>query len=101
MDTLKRTPFQEYISALGKYLDDTDVSKLDEKERDRYDEALKVYRDYYGMIHSAERKGEAKGIAKGKAQIRIATARKLKDMGLSTPDIAEITDLTPEEIEKL
>ena len=108
MDTLERMPFKAQKSVLDKLLDIADVSKLDEKERARYDEALKLYRDHYGTIHSAERKGraegfikgEAKGIAKGKAQMR-STARKLKDMGLSIPDIAKATDLTPEEIDKL
>lgn len=66
MDTLERMPFNARKSVLDNLLDIADVSKLDEKERAQYDEALKIYRDYYGTIHSAERKGKAEGKAEVK-----------------------------------
>ena len=122
MDTFDRMPFNAQKAVFDKLLDIADVSKLDEKERARYDEALKIYRDYYGTINSAKRQGrkegeekgraeglaegiekgkvegKAEGLAEGKAKLRTA-AHGMKDLGIPIENIAKITGLTPEEIE--
>ena len=117
MDTFDRMPFNAQKAVFDKLLDIADVSKLDEKERARYDEALKIYRDYYGTINSAKRQGrkegeekgraeglaegEAKGIEKGKMEGLLTAAHGMKDLGIPIENIAKVTGLTPEEIDTL
>ena len=47
------------------------------------------------------REGEAVGIAKGKANEKLATAQRLFSMGLSVQDIAKATSLPIEQVEAL
>ncbi len=117
MDTFDRMPFNAQKAVFDKLLDIADVSKLNEKERARYDEALKIYRDYYGTINSAKRQGrkegeekgraeglaegEAKGIEKGKMEGLLTAAHGMKDLGIPIENIAKVTGLTPEEIDTL
>jgi predicted transposase/invertase (TIGR01784 family) len=53
--------------------------------------------DYATDIGSAHRKGLAEGEAKGKAEIAV----NLKQMGLSSAEIAKATNLSIAEIERL
>ena len=46
-------------------------------------------------------KGEKAGEEKGRADEKTDTARRMKAKGFATEDIAEITGLTTEEIERL
>lgn len=101
------------------------IVNMNKKERDEYEACLKVYRDNYNTwIYMKEQalkegleEGLAKGIAKGIEQgieqgIEIGVnkgkkensydiARKMKQKGLSVDMIAECTELSKSEIEKL
>ena len=70
-----------------------EIAKFDRKERYEYEESLKVYRDWYSVMETAELRGEKRGI--------LSTALKLKQMGLPIKDIAQATGLTEEEISSL
>lgn len=102
-----------------------EIAKFDRKERYEYEESLKVYRDWYSVMETAELKGQAKGFAKGHAEglaqghaeghaeglaqglakgayeTQLAMARKLKQRGLTTEDIKSLTGLSSEEISGL
>lgn len=90
-----------------------EISKFDRQERSEYEESLKVYRDWYSVMKTAEEKGFAKGeaqglqkglqkgIEKGAANKALAIARQLKADGLTTELIAKYTGLSTGEIEKL
>ena len=76
------------------------------EERRQYEESRKEYRDYTSTLQTAEKKGHAEGLAegieKGRAEEKIATARSLKAMGvLSAQQIADVTGLTVDEVERL
>ena len=62
-------------------------------ERNEYVASMKEYWDNYSIVETALKKGRAEGIK--------ATAMNLKQMGLSTADIAKATGLAAEEIERL
>ena len=74
-----------------------------------YEESLKVYRDWNSVIKTAIQKGEARGEAKGRAEGRAEgelikardIARKLKNAGLPTTEIATVTGLPIDEINSL
>ncbi len=78
-----------------------EIAKFDRKERYEYEESLKNYRDWFSVMQTAELRGEQRGELRGEKRANLATARNLKQMGLSVTDIAKATGLTPEEIEKL
>jgi predicted transposase/invertase (TIGR01784 family) len=58
-----------------------------------YEESLKVYRDNYSVIETAKREGAS--------EKEIEIARKMKKEGLTADQIARITGLTEQQIEKL
>ena len=70
-----------------------------------YEESLKNFWDLNNCLGSAERngfeKGEAIGLEKGALQKNIENARKMKSKGFSVGDIADITGLSVDDIEKL
>ena len=77
---------------------------LPNMDRAEYEESLKVFWDFSNVLSTAERKGraeEAIGIAKGERDEKLRNAKKMKQKGLTSEDIAEITGLTKEEIEGL
>ena len=78
-----------------------EIAKFDRKERYEYEESLKVYRDWYSVIETANLKGHARGLEEGAHQANLSTALKLKQMGLPIKDIAQATGLTEEEIGQL
>ena len=66
-------PFQAQNAVFKKLAAITDVSTLSSKERERYDESLKIYRDNYAAdqysynkgLKKGEKIGEKKGLEKG------------------------------------
>ena len=82
-----------------------EVARLDPNELRNYEESVKVYRDLFNVMDTAEAKGHKKGLeeglAKGIADTKLDTARRMKAKGFSPQDISEITGLSPEQISAL
>ena len=86
-----------------------EIARLTDDERRDYEESVKVYRDLFGVMSTAERKGVEKGLEQGRAEGRAEgrveekkdIARKMKAMGVDINVIFQVTGLTPEEIENL
>ena len=122
-----RTPIEEWMAYLkdGAIREDTTVPGLQEARRkleymSMTDEERREYRDYMVSVHAAKdaietakEEGRAEGRAEGREEGReegraegeqakaIDTARKMKAKGFSIEDIAEITSITVEEIDRL
>lgn len=108
--TLREKVFQHLFEA-------AEIARFDKKERYEYEESLKVYRDWFSVMKTAEQKGMArgmeegmaKGMAKGMEEGRaqgmkegvLATARNLKQMGLPLQEIIKATGLTEEELDRM
>ena len=92
-----------------KLLEQAEIARLTDDERRDYEESVKVYRDLFGVMSTAERKGVEKGLEQGRAEGRVEgrteekkdIARKMKTMGVDINVISQATGLTPEEIENL
>lgn len=88
---------------------EADKQNWTKQELEDYERASIKERDEIGRIEFATRKaeqkgeikGEIKGKIKGKIEGKIEVARQAKSMGLSLLDIARLTGLTIDEIEKL
>ncbi len=114
-----RTPIEEWMAYLkdGAIREDTTTPGLQEARRkleymSMTDEERREYRDYMVSVHAAKdaietakdegrAEGREEGRAEGEQAKAIDTARKMKVKGFATEDIAEITGLTEEEIERL
>ena len=92
-----------------KLLEQAEIARLTDDERRDYEESVKVYRDLFGVMSTAERKGVEKGLEQGRAEGRAEgrveekkdIARKMKAMGVDINVISQATGLTAEDIENL
>ena len=82
-----------------------EIARFTPEERWAYEESVKVWRDNTNVanfaVSEAEKKGKAIGEAIGEAKEKLATAQRMRAKGYSIEDIADITGLTPDQIEKL
>ena len=93
METLKRMPFKARKAVFEKLEDIADVASMSPEDRERYDNSVKVYRDYLVTMDAAEQKGAQE------TQLKIA--RNMKAKGIDNQSIAECTDLPLSMIEEL
>lgn len=121
MEALSRMPFtaqKEIFKQLEEY---ADSHRLTKKEWEAYENSLWIARDNMACMAAAEiaaqekglaegrekglaegmAEGMAKGMAKGMAEEKLATAKRLLDMGLDVQQTAKGTGLSIEEVEKL
>ena len=73
------------------------MTSMSPEDRERYDNSVKVYRDYLVTLDAAEQKGMKEGAQKAQLQI----ARNMKAKGIDNQSIAECTDLPLSMIEEL
>lgn len=79
----------------------TDISALSKEDRIKYDETIKIYRDYLAVVSFAEATGREQGFKEGLEEEKISIARQMKADGLPTEIIMKYTQLTKEDIEQL
>ena len=105
--------FQARNAVFKKLSEITDIAALSKDEREKYDESLKVMRDYHATLEGAallgrregleegRAEGREKGLAEGRAEGRAETAKMMLEDGEPISKIMRYTGLTEEEIEKL
>ena len=71
------------------------------QELREYEDSLKAYRDIKNSIDTAKEEGRVEGRVEGIAKEKLATAKRLLDMGLTQEQVAKGTDLSIEDIERL
>ena len=97
METLKKIPWQaekeafEALAQVGSY------EALSEEERNRYDDALRNYRDSVAVCEAAKEEGREEG----RENEKLRMAQSLIKAGLSTEFIMQHTELSLAEVEKL
>ena len=106
-------PFQARNAVFKKLSEITDIAALSKDEREKYDESLKVMRDYHATLEGAAllgrregleeglAEGREKGLAEGRAEGRAETTKMMLEDGEPISKIMRYTGLTEEEIEKL
>lgn len=88
MDILNKMPYKDR-KTISERLEKWASQALTPEERAQYEEEWKIYNDYFNTLDFAEKTGI------------IATARKLKKMGMTNDFIIEATGLSKEEIDNL
>ena len=94
-------PFKARKAVFEKLEDIADVASMSPEDRERYDNSVKVYRDYLVTMDAAEQKGMEKGIKEGAQKAQLQIARNMKAKGIDNQSIAECTDLPLSMIEEL
>ena len=92
-----------------KLFEQAEIAHYSESERRQYFESQKEYWDNYSIMTTALNKGlrqgraegRAEGLAEGEAKANRENARRMKAKGYAIHDIAEVTGLSEEEIERL
>ena len=112
-EVFKNLPLAEQKKILDHLAKLPDVRFLSSEEREKYDESIKAIDDYYSGLYGSYVEGEEKGIAKGRVEGRaegraegelskgLTVARNLLAIGMSWPQIMQITGLTEEQLRQL
>ncbi|HIX86148.1 MAG TPA: hypothetical protein H9848_06030, partial [Candidatus Parabacteroides intestinigallinarum] len=90
---------------VGKALSEIRASAFTDAELAGYDKFWDQVSVEVTLYNSGERKGRAEGLAEGRLegerQKALEIARKLKALGQSVAEIASLTGLSPEEVERI
>ena len=105
METFNRLPWMAKDSVFHRLSEIADVSAMTKAERQKYDYAIRKYRDnlcvYEGALQTGRAQGRAQGRAEGRAKERVEVALKMKAKGFSCEDIMDCTGLSADEINAL
>ena len=101
LPTLLKRPEALQEKVFQRFFEAAEIAKFNKQERLEYEDTLKAYRDWYSVMETAEKKGEAKGRAEGEAQKTVEIARNLKACGVDVATIAQTTGLSKEDISAL
>jgi predicted transposase/invertase (TIGR01784 family) len=101
MEVLEKLPKFLQSDVFKRLAEVTDVDSLSKEERREYDLALKHYRDTRSVLAYSELEGEKKGEKKGRKKEKREIAKSMKASSYDLSEIARITGLSVEEIEKL
>ena len=113
MEVLERLPFTAQKKIFDHLAKLADIRCLSSEEQEKYDESIKAVDDYYSGLYGSYVEGEEKGIAKGRVEGRaegraegelskgLTVARNLLAIGMSWPQIMQITGLTEEQLRQL
>ena len=85
--------------------EEAEIAKFSQQELREYEDSLKAYRDIKNSIDTAKEEGREEGRKEGReegvAKEKLATAKRLLDMGLTQEQVAKGTGLSIEDIERL
>ena len=113
METLEKMPFEAQHKIFKRLAEIADSKSLTKEEQEKYDNSMMVMWDNYAVYKHAEEKGMEKGkeegrkegieegIEKGIEKSRKELAMKLLARNTPLDDIADLTDLSIDEIKKL
>ena len=101
MNMFEQMPFSEKYPVFRKLAEIGDLRMLSREELELYDEDIKNMRDIYATRKFDEKRGMEIGMAKGMEKEKLATARRLRSMGLSDEQVSTATELPLEDIHKL
>ena len=97
METFNRLPWMAKDSVFHRLSEIADVSAMTKEERQKYDYAIRKYRDNLCVYEGALQTGRAQGRAQGRTEV----ALKMKAKGFPLEDIMDCTGLSADEINAL
>lgn len=104
LSRLDRQPMYLKTEVFNRLFAEAEIARFTKTELREYEDSLKAYRDIKNSLDSAEEKGRAEGRAEGIIEGELRKAKiiavKMKANGISVEDIAQMTGLSVEEINK-
>ena len=94
MSTFERMPFEARNAVFKKLSEITDISSLSMEDCERYDESLKVMRDYYATMEGAMIQGRREGMQQGMEKEKLKAARLMLEDNESIEKIMRYTGLS-------
>ena len=105
MEIVDQFPCEALDKIFKKLAEYADSKTLTKEEQEKYDNSMMVMWDNYAVykhaVEKAYKKGYEEGIAKGEKKASKKVALKLLAHNFPIEEIADITDLSIEEIKKL
>ena len=105
MEIVEQFPCEALDKIFKKLAEYADSKTLTKEEQEKYDNSMMVMWDNYAVykhaVEKAYKKGYEEGIAKGEKKASKKVALKLLAHNFPIEEIADITDLSIEEIKKL
>jgi len=101
LSKLQDRPFKLQDRIFKRLFESAEIAKFTPEERIAYEESLKYYRDIKNVVDSSKQEGILEGIEQGIDKRNIEIAKKMKEKGMDTSDISEMTGLSSEEISEL
>ena len=109
MNMFEQMPFSEKYPVFRKLAEIGDLRKLSREELELYDEDIKNMRDIYATrkfdekrgLEKGRAEGMAEGMVKGELSKGLEVARNLLAIGMSWPQIVQITGLTEDQLKQL
>lgn len=87
---------QEHV--FTRLFEQAEIARYSPKERQKYEDSLKVYRDLKNVIDTAELKGQKKGFEQGSIEERKKIAKTMKALHMSLEDISKATGMSIDEL---
>jgi predicted transposase/invertase (TIGR01784 family) len=102
MISTKSPAMEETVAILEKLSSDERVRILHEsREKARYDELARIHYAMKEGIAKGEKRGIAKGEKRGERSKALDIAKKMLKKGIDVYEVAEISGLSPDEVESL
>ncbi len=113
LSNLQERPRQLQERIFQKLFEAAEIAKFSPEERVAYEDSLKYYRDLKNVVDTSREEGVLEGMElgmekgievgmeKGMEQKSLEIARRMKAKGLTDAEIADMTGLSPEEIQGL
>ena len=101
LDKLYEKPLALQEKVFMRLFEQAEIAKFSPVELQDYEASLKIFRDWYSVMKTQKKEGFNEGFEEGISEGVKITARNMKAKGFSEAEIAEVTGLTAEEIEKL
>ena len=79
----------------------TELAGMTQEQRREYDKTMTTKIDIIEQQETARKRGLKEGMEKGRLEERVATAKRLRELGVSPDIIAQATGMSVEEVNAL
>lgn len=98
LSCLMKRPAALQERVFTRLFEQAEIAHYSPKERQKYEDSLKVYRDLKNVIDTAELKGQRKGFEQGSIEERKKIAKTMKALHMSLEDISKATGMSIDEL---
>ena len=98
LSALMERPAKLQERVFTRLFEQAEIAKFSPQELMQYEESMDAYRDIVNAINTAKKDSYAEGREDGREQRNLELAKMMKEKGIATKDICEMTGLSKEQI---